>query len=52
MRKVIDHAESDHKMQVLSADVIFTVQIAIKLMCLSFYFWMIIRPYIATDSLF
>jgi predicted small metal-binding protein len=30
MRKFIDHAESDHKMQVLSADVIFKVQNAIK----------------------
>jgi predicted small metal-binding protein len=30
MRKFIDHAESDHKMQVLSADIIFKVQNAIK----------------------
>ncbi|MCK9590563.1 MAG: DUF1059 domain-containing protein [Methanoregula sp.] len=30
MRKFIDHAESDHKMQVLSADVILKVQNAIK----------------------
>jgi len=30
MRKFIDHAESDHKMQVLSADVIFKMQNAIK----------------------
>ena len=29
MRKFIHHAESDHKMQVLSADVIFNVQNAI-----------------------
>jgi predicted small metal-binding protein len=30
MKKFIDHAESDHKMLVLSADVIFKVQRAIK----------------------
>jgi len=30
MRKFIDHAESDHKMQFLSADVIYKVQNAIK----------------------
>jgi len=30
MRKFIDHAESDHKMQVLSADIILRVQNAIK----------------------
>ena len=30
MRKFIDHAESDHKMQVLSADVILRIQNAIK----------------------
>jgi len=30
MRKFIEHAEPAHKMQVLSADVIFKVQNAIK----------------------
>jgi predicted small metal-binding protein len=30
MRKFIDHAESDHKMHVLSADIIFKVKNAIK----------------------
>ncbi len=30
MRKFIDHAEPAHKMQVLSADVIFKVQNAIR----------------------
>jgi predicted small metal-binding protein len=30
MRKFIDHAESAHKMQVLPADIIFKVQLAIK----------------------
>ena len=30
MREFIDHAASAHKMEVLSADVIFTVQNAIK----------------------
>jgi predicted small metal-binding protein len=30
MRKFIDHAESAHKMQVLPADIIFKVQMAIR----------------------